>query len=392
MLPKQTPITQLLQRYHHGDTVDPGPGTLPSAEDVRNLCEVGLGPIAYHVYGEAFERADPATYALLLSADLTTRAIYGQIDSAAVRLLAELEKENIVPVLLKGICASDEYYEPSYFRLMGDIDILIDRSDVDAVMNRVAALGYQATDDQWRLYAKRGHHHLPAARHPATGLTIEVHTGLFGSAEFFSGASVFLRDVVNGQLVEFDYRGYRASRFTPEFQFIYTLSKWSADEGWAVNIKNINDLIHILKKYESDFDWPVLKQWFRNSPHLMPIWMALSKYLDATGIFRASPGFEALFADTAQVVGPRTLRLQLWLLERYPFSAHSRHQGRFERWCAHSLWLNLSKPGSHDLKLPIALLLTLLRCSNYGRYNPIQIVSFRIRPLLQRLANVRRNA
>ena len=297
---------------------------LPTIDQVKFLCDVGLGPIAFKVYGGEFRQSNPTLFSVLQSADLTTRVIYGQLEKAAVELAGELQGAGVIPTFLKGISTSEEFYAPPYLRLMSDIDILIKRSEVDLVMAKVADLGYEITDEQWHLYRGLGHHHLPEARHPKTGVTIEVHTGLFAPAEFYSGEYVFQPDNIAGQSVEFDYRGTRVARFTPEFQFIYTVSKWSVDRDWAVNLKNINDTIHILRKYQSEFDWPTLSRWFAASPHLFPITTALLHYLEQADIVTVSPQLREALAGADRRLGSKTLRLLAWLLHTYPFNARDK--------------------------------------------------------------------
>lgn len=378
-------VTRLLRIYHGGQPAVAGVIDLPSIDQITFLCDVGLGPIAYKVYGDECRQMDPTLFSVLQSADLTTRVIYSQLEKAAVELTGELQEDGVVPIFLKGISTSEEFYSPPYLRVMGDIDILIQRSEVDLVMARVAALGYEITDEQWRLYRIFGHHHLPAARHPKTGVSIEVHTGLFGSAELYSAESIFQPDNVAGQTIECDYRGTRVARFTPEFQFIFTVSKWSVDESWAVNLKNINDVIHILRKYESEFDWSTLSKWFAASPHLIPITAALLHYLEQADVVRVSPQLHEALAGADRKPGSITLKLLAWLLHTYPFNALDKVYGRYARWRAHALWLYLSKPNGCDSKIPIAIFRALLRSAKYGRYNPIVVVPFRLKILVHRV-------
>ena len=382
---RRTFVTQLLRIYHSGKPASAGHIELPTIGQVKYLCDAGLGPIAFKVYGDKFLQSDPTLYSVLRSADLTTRVIYGQLEKAAVELACELQGTGIIPTFLKGISTSDEFYAPPYLRVMGDIDILVKRSEVDLVMAKVADLGYEITDEQWRLYRRIGHHHLPAALHPRTGVTIEVHTGLFRSTGLYSGETVFQPEIFAGESVEFDYRGTRVARFTPECQFIYTVSKWSVDESWAVNLTNINDTIHILRKYNSEFDWPTLSKWFAASPHLYPITAALLDYLEQADIVAVAPQLREVLAGTDRELGSRTLKLLAWLLHTYPFNARNKDYGRYARWRAHSLWLYLSKPNSHYFKMPIAILHAMLRSASYGRYNPIVFVPFRWKALVYRI-------
>lgn len=377
-------VTQLLRIYHGREPVGAGLAGLPTIDQVKYLCHVGLGPIAFCVYGDAFKKSDPKLFSVLQSAELTTRVIYAQIEKAAVALAHDLQRAGVVPTLLKGLSTAEEFYAPPYLRVMGDIDVLIQSSEVELVMARLADLGYEIADEQWREYRKFGHHHLPEARHPKTGVSIEVHTGLFSVAEFYSGEIVFQPDNIAAQSVEFDYRGTRVARFTPEFQFIYTVSKWSADRDWTVNLKNINDTIHILRKYESELNWSTLSTWFAANPHLLPIIFALLHYLEQVDLVTVTPQMREALASDDRRTGPRTLKLLAWLLHTYPFNARSKTHKAYARWCAHALWLYLTKPNNRDLGIPGTLWHQFYLSALYGKYSPISRALSGIKSLICR--------
>jgi len=378
-------VTQLLRYYHRGESRRAPQSALPTADQVDLLCDIGLGPIAFRVYGDEFRQSNPAIFSVLKSADLTTRAIYGQLEGALVELLARLQDSSVIPILLKGISTSHQFYAPPHLRVMSDIDILVGSSQVDLVMTELTNLGYEIEDGQWINYHAFGHHHLPAARHPVTGVTIEVHTGLFGSAELYSSETAFQSDNIAEQTTEADYRGIRVARFTPEFQFIFTVSKWSVDDDWAINLTGINDAIHILRNHESDFDWLTMSGLLSGNSHLVPIITALMQYLEQAGIHTMTAQFRDALAGTDQHLGNRTMKLLTWLLHRFPFNAGSRVYGGYARWRAHALWLHLSKPDCRDSKIPIAILQAALRSARYGRYNPIVVVPFRLKTSLYRI-------
>lgn len=374
-------VSQLLRAYHDDNAARISLPVLPTADQVKYLCEVGLGPIAFRVYGDELKQSDPTLFSVLHSADLTTRVIYGQLERAAAELAGVLQDVGVVPTFLKGISTSYEFYAPPHLRVMGDIDILIERSEVELVMTKVADLGYEITEKQWRWYRKHEDPHLPAAFNPKTGVTIEVHTGLIGAADFYAGEPVFQSDIFTAHKVEFEYEGTRVARFTPQYQFIYTVSKWSADAGWAENLTNINDVIHILKKYESEFDWPTLSRWISASPYLIPITVALLHFLEQADIITVSPRLRDALFGADHKLGPKRLKMLTWLLNTYPFNVRNKNYGGYSRWRANALWLYLSKPKISDSEIPIAILRALLRSLRYGRYNPIYFVPLRLKAL-----------
>ena len=157
---------------------------------------------------------------------------------------------------------------PPDLRLMGDIDILIGSSDVALVMDKVAGLGYEITDDRWRLHRTFGRRRLPG-RIPSCNRPNESRSIQACSAP----RSFFHKSLCLGptfsllNLSRLITEELRVARFTPEFQFVFTLSKWSVDENWAINLTSVNDIIHILKKYESTFNWQTLSKWIAIAAH-----------------------------------------------------------------------------------------------------------------------------
>ena len=343
---------------------------LPDTEQINYLCAVGLGPIAYAAYGEDFKKSDPKIFDALYGAELATRLIYSQIETAAEQVARDLQDIGIVPIFLKGISTSNEFYAPPYHRVMADLDILVRDSEVDLVMSKIGTLGYEISGDQWRVYQEIGHHHLPEARHPDTGICIEVHTGLFAPDEFYANEAVFQADVFLGQTANFDFKGSRVARFTPEYQLVFTVSKWSVDRDWAINIKNINDLIHILRKHETSFDWPVLTHWFEKNPHLVPITSALIQYLEQADLVTVSPQMHAALDHPARKLASRSAKTIAWLLHTFPFNARDKRYSGYARWSAHALWLYLTKPDNRDLGIPGALWQQFYLSLLYGKYSP----------------------
>ena len=381
----QTFVTQLLRLYHGDKPIGPGPVDLPAVDAIQYLCDVGLGPIAFQVYGDAFRQTDPLIFSILHSADITARVIYRQQENAAIELDSELKSAGVTPTFLKGISASDELYSPPHLRLMGDVDILIEQSEVDTAAAIIKDLGYEISAEQWRLYHKYGHHHLPQARHRKTGIFIEVHTGLFGSHEFYSRECVFQTNSITAQSVDFDYRGIRVTRLTPEFQLIYTVSKWNVDFDWATNLKNINDTIHILTKYESAFDWATLSNWFANNPHLPPIIAPLLNYLQQVGLTVDSPKMRDALACGDHNLGPRTLRLLAWVLHKYPLNSRARTSPNYGGWFAHALWMYLTKPKNRKLGVGREIMRQFFTNALYGKYNPIRRMWSPIEAVIDRM-------
>lgn len=374
MPPDHTFVTNLLAAYHGGADRDEEPLSIPTIDQLRYLNDIGLGPIAFRVYGDYFRGEDPETYGFLLSAELTTRALYKQMENATVELLDGLNSAGLTPALLKGISTAYEYYSPHHLRLMGDVDILIDEDEVPATLAKLGDLGYRISDRDWRRYREKGHHHLPGARNPKSGTTVEVHTALIPPDEPLSGAAIFQRNSIDSQLVRFSYGGVPAARFTPEFQLVYTVAHWGLDGNWASNITSINDVIHILRSHERDLHWPEVVGWVSESPWLHANLAALVKYLVKSELVTITPEKQRALAPATGHMQGKSERILLWLLHNYPFNAQEKKSNWQEEWRAHEFWRELTGSSGRDIVIPYAVLRTALRSIHHGKYNPIALL------------------
>ena len=303
--------------------------------------------------------------------------IYGQLERATVSILAGLQNVGVTPVLLKGISTANEFYTPSHLRLMGDVDILIQHSEIDRTMTVVADLGYEIADEEWLKYYGEGHHHLPEARNPMSGVSVEVHTGLFEPGDPFAEELVFQTDNVEAHIVDFDYNEIPARRFTPEFQLVYTIAHWAVDGKWAVNLSGINDVIHMLRRDDPELDWSILSAWLKANPWLYASTATLVSYLQQADVVAVSPQMDEALARSGQALEPGVLKLLTWLLHNYPCNAREKTHDEYARWRACQLWRELIKPNSRDIRIPYAVTRTALRSVHHGKYNPLQwLLSF----------------
>ncbi|MBT8085170.1 MAG: hypothetical protein HKN35_13840 [Woeseia sp.] len=365
-------ITRLLRYYHGCEAVSADDFTPPNDDQITYLCDLGLGPVAFNTYGKLLQAENPDGYSLLQSADLTTRVIYRQMESAAAELIKDLQNAGIKPVLLKGISTAFEYYSPPHLRLMGDIDILIAETEADAAMSRVAELGYEISDQDWQLYRKKGHHHLPAAYNPDSGITVEVHTGLFVPNEPMAAEPLFQPENLSAHSTEFDYKGIRASRFSPELQFVYTIAHWGVDGGWAINLASINDVVHILRRHEAAFDFELLSGWVTANPWIRANVFALVSYLGHAGMINISPSMEDLLTLAGKNIYGRRRELLAELLQKYPMNGSAGVPDPYEMERARSLWVELTRPGYRDTQIPLSRLRIAIQSIHHGKYNPLR--------------------
>ena len=372
----QTFVTRFLREYHSSDPIDSEERMPLGKSEITYLVEAGLGPILYSMYGEPIRSTDPESFLALRSADLTARAIYGQLEQSTCELLLSLQRAGITPVLLKGISTANEFYSPSYLRLMGDIDILVRPSDGDIAMKSIAKLGYKTTDSDWALYRKKGHHHLPEARHSATGISIEIHTALFAPGRMIANELVFQLPNLEKQRRLFEYNGIPAAKFSPEFQLIYSISHWGVDANWALHLTSVNDVVHIIRRYEKDFDWTLLERWLSENPWLFPTMLALTTYISRSEIINIPPPLLHSLSNCGHKVEPTTMKVLNWLLHNYPFNAPLKRRSDNAIAGTRVVWQDLTKPYNRDFMIPLSFLRGAIRYAYVGKFNPLRWISY----------------
>lgn len=89
-------------------------------------------------------------------------------------LLKAWPPDATTPVALKGIRLAPLLWETSWARAMGDIDILIDKTDSERLLEITAKLGWVPA----QIRSPSKHHHLPPLFHPELRVFLELHTHL----------------------------------------------------------------------------------------------------------------------------------------------------------------------------------------------------------------------
>ncbi|MFQ5567240.1 MAG: nucleotidyltransferase family protein, partial [Paracoccaceae bacterium] len=254
-----------------------GPRALGRA-DVRYLCGVGLGPIAWSLTDAGRLAVPEECRETLHGAELTTRLIHRKMTLTAAELVDELRLAGVVPVLIKGISTSDQFYDPPHHRVMGDVDVLVEAAALEPAASVMKKLRYAAIGATPPDGAQWDHHHLPAARHPDSGVVVELHTGLFPPGSSAVGEPLFQVSHFREYLCESEFQGRSVYRFTPEFQLAYTVAHWAGDRKWPSNVISINDVLHIIRR-SAGFDWRLIDDWMRDSDWLAAGISVMLRYL-----------------------------------------------------------------------------------------------------------------
>ena len=99
------------------------------------------------------------------------------------RLLSLLERNGLIPVVLKGGALRETIYDQPAERSLGDLDLLFPDDQVESSIETLQANGYRIWSDEVR-EAYRQHHFHFLLTHPV-GFAVEVHWALSGPGQDF---------------------------------------------------------------------------------------------------------------------------------------------------------------------------------------------------------------
>ena len=232
-------LHSLLRQY-----LDPGadlPAVAVDCTFAEILCRYGLGALASDLARDGRIKAEDSASELLDGAAMTAR-LYAQRNREATRsIAATLATRRIDTVLLKGISAGEKWYAAPHTRLMGDVDLLVTRDDVESAASAIREIGY--TMDSADETSDSTHHHIPPMRHPESGVIVELHYDLF-SGKLASDVP-FRPGSWQQHTEEAEIDGCRVLRLSPEMELAHTVVHWAHERKWPVSVFGMLDALLI---------------------------------------------------------------------------------------------------------------------------------------------------
>jgi hypothetical protein len=226
--------------------------------ETRWLHQQGLAAYAYYRLRQEklLSQLPEAAQAALRSAYYGAVAQHTVLDVELDALLAEFRKQGIEPILLKGMALGTTLYPSPATRPCLDLDILVHRSQVEAVRQVLVARGYRDMGlDQGQRVAFA--HHLHAWREFSGGrhVAVEAHWELvhdpgyarrMEAAEFFSRAR------------RMDARDDAPLVLDPADQLIHACAHLLLHHARSPNLMWLLDLRLLVERYGPSWDWPEL--------------------------------------------------------------------------------------------------------------------------------------
>ena len=368
---RETLVARVLELLHGEPRVTLSREPLPlSATDVDYLCATGLGPATHGLCKAGLVATGASDRSRLQGADLTCQLLYRRMAGAAEQICARLNAREIVPVLLKGISTSRQYYRTPHHRVLGDVDLLVDATELATARSVLRELGYDDFDAESLGDAGATHHHLPAVIHPDTRVIVELHAGLFPPATPAAGSALFQPRMFRRELDDTRLGDAAARRFSTEFQLAYTVAHWAGDRKWPVNVISIQDALLMLSPGQ-DFDFDKLRGWMTESPWLAGVIVAMVHCLTGAELLELPRDTQRGLTTHARRIGRTNLRALGWLIAQYPLTPPSSRPAWPAEFQARIAWRALLGQRSRMLRVPVAVSRALVNRRTVQRFNPL---------------------
>ena len=316
--------------------------SLLNDREVRWIIATGLGPLFWFVSSENSKTNSARDFR---AADLTTRLI-NQIQLETLSEILLKCKDLIPPItLLKGCSTGSELYPEPHLRVMGDLDLLVDRKDQPQLEAALIEMGFRQQSTKNHEYYSSHHHSMPFY-HPGKNVWVEVHQGLFPPNSASAKLAMFTPQNIAAELRSSRLKGIPVMRLSTELQIVYTASHWACDLKRRGGLFPFLDIIYLLRKAQRKIRWETILKWVQDSVAATHLYLVLS-FLNQNNIFDLD---EKLLADLfvrQKSFGTLNLKIAHYLITRYivagkiPISA----------WRLAALWENLllDRGAAHNL-------------------------------------------
>ena len=286
----------------------------------RWAIETGLGPLLWHTTHAAPETAAAPLWPLVQGTDLAARLLTAEQCAAMGEILAACRGRVPPLTLLKGISIGEQYYPTPHLRLMRDLDVWVDDGDLPAVEAILFTLGYRQQSHQPPTFYATHHHTMPFV-HPARGLWVEVHRGLFPPGSRLGTDRCFRPEVLQQQRQPSAFQGHEVFRLSPELQLVYIAAHWAMGFQPIGGLIALLDAIYLLQRTAGRLDWARLLTWLEGSVAAGPLYLLLT-YLDTCHLVDLPPEVLPQLRTRQQALSPSTLALGHWLVNRYLMAGH----------------------------------------------------------------------
>jgi hypothetical protein len=232
------------------------------AEVLRQAGENNLVPLLYHrlCILDPTPQLPPGALEHLREATLASAARSLQISRALGQILGALGRGGIPVIVLKGGYLAQVVYESPALRTMGDLDVLVQREDLDRTAAVLAGMGYAPLYEGVEEVDYTRHHHLRPLAGPE-GVRVEIHWNIVRPTP---AVDVDL-DGLWGRARGFRLAGVEAQALAPEDLLLHLCLHASFSHKFRVGLRACWDILEVTRRHADTIDWEELvrraRQW-----------------------------------------------------------------------------------------------------------------------------------
>lgn len=187
---------------------------------------------------------------------------------AIAAVTSGLHEVGIEAVLLKGAASlvTGLYDDPAE-RMVGDIDLLVRPTDIDAAARRLDALGYRMRERAPRWVYPAYVRHIPVMVHQETGVGVEIHENLVTPTLelLLPAADVFVR------AHRITWQGREVLVPGPTHRVIHNIVHDQVLHGrfaeGTTELRQLLELARLASRHADAIDWPDVEQRFDRAKH-----------------------------------------------------------------------------------------------------------------------------
>jgi hypothetical protein len=169
-------------------------------------------------------------------------------------------KENLHPIVMKGIICRQLYGKYEDYRPSGDEDILVKVDDFHKVRKVMEEEGFECEEPNITRKQLEHIHHVEFY-HKDSGFLVEVHTNIIGNENRQRAKMNSYFDNVFEQEHVVDIKGVliHTMNYTEHYIFV-VLHAFKHFLSSGVGIRQVLDILLYQKRYESEIDWEIVSQ------------------------------------------------------------------------------------------------------------------------------------
>jgi hypothetical protein len=277
--------------------------------DLGKLNSMGLGPLYAYITEDLSIDCGSEIKDSLMSLSLTAQ----YLASCRKNALKEIEQQFKDMYLLKGMSVIDVYPE-KWIRLMGDVDILVPKSEIPTFSETLAQFGYEQRSEYSTEFYRNFHHMMPFF-HPDTAVWIEVHTSIF-PCEIKPESECFDQDYFFSHSERIDGEGGSFLRPTVELNLVYIMTHWALEFRVRDSAMQLLDVLYLVNRYKNDIDWSNLLSLINDRTTAACVYICMT-YLRNHGVFLADKNVYKSLREKRKSIGVVGTSILLNIIETF---------------------------------------------------------------------------